>query len=50
MRMLLPDVTEKEVNYMKAECRFFIAYFHAVMAMTYGAVPIIRDATERDYR
>lgn len=42
----LPDVTEKEVNYMKAECRFFIAYFHAVMAMTYGAVPIIRDATE----
>ena len=42
----LPDLTEKEVNYMKAECRFFIAYFHAVMAMTYGAVPIIRDATE----
>lgn len=42
----LPDVTEKEVNYMKAECRFFIAYFHAVMAMTYGAVPIIRDAAE----
>ncbi len=42
----LPDVTEKEVNYMKAECRFFIAYFHAMMAMTYGAVPIIRDATE----
>ena len=42
----LPDVTEKEVNYMKAECRFFIAYFHSVMAMTYGAVPIIRDATE----
>lgn len=42
----LPDVTEKEVNYMKAECRFFIAYFHAVMAMTYGAVPIIRVATE----
>ena len=42
----LPDATEKEVNYMKAECRFFIAYFHAVMAMTYGAVPIIRDATE----
>lgn len=42
----LPDVTEKEVNYMKAECRFFIAYFHAVMVMTYGAVPIIRDATE----
>ena len=42
----LPDVTEKEVNYVKAECRFFIAYFHAVMAMTYGAVPIIRDATE----
>lgn len=32
---------------MKAECRFFIAYFHAVMAMTYGAVPIIREQQKR---
>lgn len=23
---------------------FFIAYYHAMMAMTYGAVPIIREA------
>ena len=42
----LPDVSEKEINYMKAECRFFIAYYHAVMAMTYGGVPIIRGAAE----
>ena len=41
----LPDVTEKEVNYMKAECRFFIAYYHSLLAMTYGAVPIIREAS-----
>ncbi len=40
----LSDVSEKEINYMKAECRFFIAYYHAMMAMTYGAVPIIREA------
>lgn len=42
----LPDVSEKEINYMKAECRFFIAYYHAMMAMTYGGVPIIREAAE----
>lgn len=42
----LPDVPEKEINYMKAECRFFIAYYHAMMVMTYGGVPIIREAAE----
>ena len=42
----LPDVSEKEINYMKAECRFFIAYYHAMMVMTYGGVPIIREAAE----
>lgn len=40
------EVSEKEVNYMKAECRFFIGYFHSVLAMTYGAVPIIHEAVE----
>lgn len=42
----LPDVSEKEIAYMKAECRFFIAYYHAVMVMTYGGVPIIRGAAQ----
>jgi len=42
----LPDVSEKEINYMKAECRFFIAYYHSILAMAYGAVPIIDKATE----
>lgn len=42
----IADVSEKEVNYMKAECRFFIAQFHAMLAMTYGAIPIIRGAAE----
>ena len=31
---------------MKAECRFLIAQFHAMMVMTYGAIPIIREAAE----
>lgn len=44
----LADVSEREVNYMKAECRFFIAYYHALLATTYGAVPIIREAAD-DY-
>lgn len=39
-------VSEKEVNYMKAECRFFIGYFHSLLAMNYGSVPIIRNASE----
>ena len=42
----IADVSEKEVNYMKAECRFLIAQFHAMMVMTYGAIPIIREAAE----
>ena len=31
---------------MKAECRFFIAYYNSMMAIAYGAVPIIREASE----
>lgn len=42
----LPDVSEKEIAYMKAECRFFIAYYHSILVMTYGGVPIIREAAE----
>lgn len=40
----LADVPAREIEYMKAECRFFIAYYHSVLAMTYGAVPIIRQS------
>lgn len=40
----LTDVSAKEIDYMKAECRFFIAYYHSVLAMTYGAVPLITEA------
>lgn len=42
----VPGVTEQEVEYMKAECRFFIGYFHSMLVMTYGSVPIIREAAE----
>lgn len=37
----LSDVTAKEIEWMKGECRFFIAYYHAMMVMTYGAIPMI---------
>lgn len=40
----LTDVSLKDINIMKAECRFLIAYFHSLMVMTYGAVPIIEEA------
>lgn len=42
----LPDVSKEEVEYMKAECQFFIAYYQGIMAMTYGSVPIIREAAK----
>jgi hypothetical protein len=37
----LPDlgVSEKEVEYMKAECRFLAAYYYYLMVNTYGAIP-----------
>ena len=40
----LEDVSESEVNYMKAECRFMIAYYHSLLVMNYGSVPMLRDA------
>ena len=40
----IDDVSETEVNYMKAECRFMIAYFHSLIVMNYGSVPIIDEA------
>jgi hypothetical protein len=37
----LPDlgVSAKEVEYMKAECRFLVAYYYYLMVNTYGAIP-----------
>ncbi len=40
----LTDVSQKDIDIMKAECRFLIAYYHSLMVMTYGAVPIIKEA------
>lgn len=40
----LEDVSDTEVAYMKAECRFMIAYYHSLMVMNYGSVPIIEGA------
>ncbi len=39
-------VPAEEVDFMKAECRFFIAYYNSMMAIAYGSVPIIREASE----
>src|SRR5690554_494160 len=38
---LLPaqGVSAKEVEYMKAECRFLIAYYYYLLANTYGPIP-----------
>ena len=40
------DVSAKEIEWMKAECRFFIAYYHAMMVMTYGAIPMITEPAQ----
>lgn len=42
----LSDVSAKEIEWMKGECRFFIAYYHAMMVMTYGAIPMITEAAQ----
>lgn len=33
-------LTAQEVEYMKAETRFLIAYFHALRLTTYGSIPV----------
>jgi hypothetical protein len=33
-------VTQDEVNLMKAECQFLIAYYYYLMVNTYGAIPL----------
>lgn len=41
----LPDqgISTQEVIYMKAECRFLIAYYYYLLANTYGAIPFKPD-------
>ncbi len=33
-------VTEQEVTYMKAECRFLIAYYYYLLVSNHGAIPL----------
>lgn len=40
----LTDVSQKDIDIMKAECRFFIAYYQSLLVMTYGSVPLITEA------
>lgn len=35
------DISAKEVEYMKAECRFLIAYYYYLLANTYGPIPFM---------
>ncbi|MDR2449868.1 MAG: RagB/SusD family nutrient uptake outer membrane protein [Prevotellaceae bacterium] len=37
----LPDqgISAREVEYMKAECRFLVAYYYYLLVNTYGAIP-----------
>lgn len=37
----LHNLSKEEVELMKAECEFFIGYYHALLLMTYGSIPII---------
>lgn len=41
----LPDqgIGSQEVEYMKAECEFLIAYYYWLLANTYGAIPFTPD-------
>lgn len=41
----LPDqgISQQEVEYMKAECQFLIAYYYYLLVNTYGAIPFTPD-------
>jgi hypothetical protein len=39
-------VTPQEVEYMKAECRFLIAYYYNIMLTNYGAIPLQTTLSE----
>lgn len=37
------DLPQKEVDYMKAECRFLVAYYYWLLVNTYGPIPFQPD-------
>jgi hypothetical protein len=41
-------VTQEEVNLMKAECQFLIAYYYYLLVNTYGAIPLQTWLSEFD--
>ncbi|GBU07116.1 hypothetical protein AwDysgo_04470 [Bacteroidales bacterium] len=41
-------VSEQEVAYMKAECRFLIAYYYYIMVSNYGAIPLQTGLSDID--
>ena len=42
------NVTESDVETMKNECRFMIAYYYWMMTLAYGAVPYYDDDMTSD--
>lgn len=42
----LQNVTEKDIETMKDECRFLIAYYYWVMTEAYGSVPYFEDMVD----
>jgi hypothetical protein len=41
-------VTQEEVNLMKAECQFLIAYYYYLLVNTYGAIPLQTGLSDFD--
>lgn len=44
----LQNVTEEDIETMKNECRFLIAYYYWMMTECYGAVPFFSDMVDVD--
>jgi hypothetical protein len=42
------NVTESDVETMKNECRFMVAYYYWMMTLAYGAVPYFEDDMTSD--
>lgn len=40
------NVSEKDVEYMKSECRFLIAYYYWMLTEAYGSVPYFEDMVD----
>lgn len=41
-------VMERDVNYMKAEAKFLIAYYHYLLLSYFGSIPLIKEAYSED--